>query len=367
MKVLHLSSDLLFTPLYKELLSKIECSDIQCLMYSPVAYKTIYNEMPSNVSISACFNKYDSFFYHSKQKKIFKDINQKIDIQQFDLLHAHFLFSNGFTAMKIKQKYNIPYLVAVRNTDINIFFRYMLHLRRIGIEILRNAQKIIFLSTTYREKLLKNYVPKRFKDEVLCKSEVIPNGIDPFWLAHVNTPKKLLDSKKLKIIVAGTIEKNKNHMTTLAACKILVDRGYDVQFVVVGRSLDNTLRAKLIREQIVQYIPNQPQEELIKLYRGSDIFIMPSVNETFGLAYAEAMSQGLPLIYTRGQGFDEQFEDGQVGYSVSCSDSQEITDKIVMIIEDYESISRRCIALAHKFDWNKIARAYTRIYREMVS
>ena len=365
MKVLHLSSDFLFTPLYQEMLSEIECSDVQQAMYSPVAYKTTHNEMPSNISISECFSKYDAFFYHLKQKKIFKDINQKIDIQQFNLLHAHFLFSNGFTAMKIKQHYNIPYLVAVRNTDINIFFRYMIHLRRIGIEILRNAQKIIFLSTTYREKLIKDYVPKRFKDEVLGKSEVIPNGIDPFWLVHVNTPKTLLDSKKIKIIVAGTIEKNKNHLTTLAACKILLDRGYDVQFVVVGHSFDNALRAKLVRERIIQFIPNQPKEELIKLYRGSDIYVMPSVKETFGLAYAEAMSQGLPLIYTRGQGFDKQFEDGQVGYSVNCFDSQEISEKIMMIIEDYESMSRKCIALAHRFNWNKIAQVYIQLYQEI--
>ncbi len=365
MKVLHMSSDFLFTPLYQEMLSKIECTDVQQSMYSPVTYKTKYNELPSNISISECFNKYDSFFYHLKQKKIFKDINYKIDIQQFNLLHAHYLFSNGFTAMKIKQRYGIPYVVAVRNTDLNIFFRYMVHLRRTGVEILRNAQKIIFLSATYREQLLKDYVPERFKDEILCKSEIIPNGIDDFWFAHINTPKKLTNEKNIKIIVAGRIEKNKNHLITLAACKTLVERGYDVQFIIVGHSQDELLKSRLIRERVVQYIPYQPKEGLIKLYRSSDIYVMPSVKETFGLVYAEAMSQGLPLIYTRGQGFDQQFEDGQVGYSVNCFDSQEISEKIMMIIEDYESMSRKCVALVHRYDWNKIARTYIRLYQEI--
>lgn len=40
---------------------------------------------------------------------------------------------------------------------------------------------------------------------------------------------------------------------------------------------------------------------------------MPSHKETFGLVYAEAMSQGLPIIYTKNQGFDGQFPDGYVG------------------------------------------------------
>jgi len=137
MKVLHLSSDFLFTPLYQELLARIEYNDIHNIMYSPVAYEAAYNEMPSHIIVSECFNKYDAFFYHLKQNKIFKDINQKVDIQQFNLLHAHFLFSNGFTARRIKQRYNIPYIVAVRNTDINVFFKYMIHLRGTGIKILR--------------------------------------------------------------------------------------------------------------------------------------------------------------------------------------------------------------------------------------
>lgn len=365
MKVLHLTSDFLFTPLYQELLSKIECNDVQNIVYSPVAYKTVYEKFPPNIIISECFHKYDAFIYFMKQKKIIQDVHRKIDIRQFNLLHAHFLFSNGFTAMLIKQRYNIPYIVAVRNTDVNVFFRYMIHLRGTGIEVLRNAEKIVFLSASYRDQLLSNYVPRRYRDEILNKSEIIPNGIDAFWFANINTPRTLPDSKKVKIIVAGRIEKNKNHLTTLAACKILVDRGYDVQFLVVGHSLDNALKSKLIREKITQYIPNQPKEELMNLYRDNDIFVMPSVNETFGLVYAEAMSQGLPIIFTRGQGFDQQFGEGQVGYSVNCFDSQEISEKIIKIIEDYESMSKRCVSLVRKFDWNKIARVYIRIYREM--
>jgi len=49
---------------------------------------------------------------------------------------------------------------------------------------------------------------------------------------------------------------------------------------------------------------------------------MPSITETFGLVYAEALSQGLPVLYTRGQGFDRQFEEGEVGYAVDCFDDR---------------------------------------------
>ena len=42
-------------------------------------------------------------------------------MNEYSLIHAHSLFSNGYIAMRIKQDYGIPYIVAVRNTDVNTF------------------------------------------------------------------------------------------------------------------------------------------------------------------------------------------------------------------------------------------------------
>ena len=92
---------------------------------------------------------------------------------------------------------------------------------------------------------------------------------------------------------------------------------------------------------------------------------MPSITETFGLVYAEAMSQGLPLIYTRNQGFDGQFPEGIVGYNVNCYDAREIADKIIKINKDYKSISQNCITLSSEFSWEKISGKYHGIYRSI--
>lgn len=363
MNILHLSSDFLYTPLYLELLGRIERDGISNIMYSPVAYHTVHVKLPANIIISECFHKYDSIFYGLKQRKILRDILCRFSMEQFGLLHAHFLFSNGFTAMRIKERYKIPYVAAVRNTDLNIFFKRMLHLRKTGLRILKEACQVVFLSSAYREQLLQDYVPRNLHSEILDKSTIIPNGIDAFWLTNRNHPKKLADGRKIRIIAAGTIEKNKNHLTTIEACRLLQKRSFDVEFVIVGQSLDEALLARLMQESFVRYVSNQPKEDLIKLYRESDVFVMPSIQETFGLVYAEAISQGLPLIYTRGQGFDQQFDDGEVGYSVNCFDSVEIAEKILTICNDYSAMSERCIAGANRYDWNKIAQMYLQMYQ----
>ena len=89
---------------------------------------------------------------------------------------------------------------------------------------------------------------------------------------------------------------------------------------------------------------------------------MPSFTETFGLVYAEAMSQGLPVVYTRGQGFDGQFEEGFAGYSVNSNSPEEIADVIEKIIADYSTISANCISGALQFNWKEIAEKYYEIY-----
>lgn len=89
---------------------------------------------------------------------------------------------------------------------------------------------------------------------------------------------------------------------------------------------------------------------------------MPSKHETFGLVYAEAMSQGLPVIYTRGQGFDGQFPEGEVGFSVKYDEPEEIVMRVKEIIANYDAISTRDLANVHRYDWEDIAQDYIKLY-----
>ena len=93
---------------------------------------------------------------------------------------------------------------------------------------------------------------------------------------------------------------------------------------------------------------------------------MPSFTETFGLVYAEAMSQALPVIYTKNQGFDAQFNEGTVGFHVDPHNKDEIVEKIIKIIDNYDAISNNCVKSVDKFDWRGITNRYTKIYEEII-
>lgn len=362
-KVIHICNGYLDTKLYSELINRLESRDIINYIYifCNKNKNILYKNLGKNIIIDKSFNYVERIIYWYKQRKIFKRFYEKFKNEEIDLIHAHTVFSNGDIAYRIKKKNKIPYVVAVRNTDINLFFKYIFFLRRHGINILKNADKVIFLSSAYKEEFFKRYVKKELREELEKKIHILPNGIDDFWLKNKNLNKKNL-GKKIRLIQVGDINKNKNIVTTIKVCKELIKKGFDIELKIIGRLY---LSPKVLEENFIKYISFCRKEELLRYYRESDIFILPSKYETFGLVYAEALSQGLPIIYTRGQGFDRQIPDGEVGYSIIYNDVDEIVKKIEKIIKNYEYYSSNIERYLEKFSWGKISEEYIKIYNEL--
>lgn len=366
MKMLHINSYYSTSEFYKNLYNEQINKNIDLDVYVPVNTKlTSEFDYGKYTNISKCYNKIDRLFFHVKHHKIYKDINKKYNINDYSMIHAHSLFSNGYIAMKLKEKYNIPYVVAVRNTDVNLFFKRMIHLRKIGVKILRNADRIIFLSEAYKNQVLNTYLLENIREEICSKISIIPNGIDDFWFENISNARKSKLDKKIRFIQVGDINKNKNILTTVKALKLLESEGYTVSLDLVGKIKDKKIYNEIKNINFVNYLGYKNKIELIKLYRKNDIFILPSINETFGLVYAEAMSQGLPVIYSKEQGFDRQFEEGEVGYNVDCFNEVEIKEKINDIILNYTEVSSMCIKNASKFKWEILNKKYKKLYEEL--
>lgn len=308
------------------------------------------------------FSLFERLIYFGKQYIIYKKICKEYSINEFSIVHAHTLFSSGFSSYLLRKNFGIPYIVAIRNADINVFFRYMFHLRGLGNNIMNYAQKIIFLSPSYRDFYVDKYVAKKNRQLILDKSVIIPNGIDEYFLKNKFFKKSAPNNKVIKLIYIGEITSNKNIETTIKSCKLLFDLGYSVKYTIVGEILDRKYEEIIARNTFISSYPKCTKEQVLYYLRHSDIFVMPSINESFGIVYAEAMSQGVPVIYSKGQGFDGQFENGIVGYAVNCFDYNNITQKIIELYNDYEQFSKRCVSLVDRFNWLTIAAEYKRIY-----
>jgi len=371
-KVLHLCADYPYTNLYKELIQSLDEIDIEQLIYIPLRKDKEFNGnlnyklRNTNIIYSKAFYNIDRLFYAHKINKILFDIKRKVDFKNINIVHAHFLFSMGGIALKLKKEKNIDYIVAVRNSDINLFFKYMLHVRKIGINIMKEAKKVVFISPAYKEFVINQYVPCELRDCIEQKSVIVPNGVNPFWLQNKYAKFEYKNKNKISLIYVGEFTKNKNIDISIKATRILKELGHNIKFIIIGGrgGYEDKIKklAKINKDVIEIHDRIEEREKLLKMFRKSDIFIMPSHYETFGLVYIEAISQGLPIIYTKGQGIDGYFKDGTVGYSVNPNDISDIVKKIEMIIHNYNRISKNCYNLVENFSWDKVAKIYHNVY-----
>lgn len=373
MKILHINCNYIGTKLHRSMIEHLNLFGIESTVYTPVCEKE--NEdvttQDCQVIVSKCFKKWHRVFFDYKQELIFRDLQSRLDCSAYDCLHAYTLFTDGNCARRIGRKYGIPYVVAVRDTDVNVFLKKAFYLRGRAVNILRDASAVFFLSEGYRKQVLETYVPKRLRGAIRAKSRVIPNGIDDFWLQNRNTDKlrnvqelhsRILSDRSLRVVCAGVINHRKNHLATQEALQLLRQQGWSVRYQIVGKVLDQKLFEKIMAYPDTEYIPQQPKETLLEYYRQNDLFVMPSLTETFGLVYAEAMSQGLPVIYTRAQGFDGQFEEGEVGYAVDANDPAEIAERIKDAVQRYRELAENCLQLANTFNWADICEQYRAFY-----
>lgn len=365
MKVLHICPGYFQRQLYDKLFLVLQSMNVINEVFALSFEKKMLNEGNRSYNIKVLdrhFNLLERFIYFGKQHIIYKKICKEYSINEFSVVHAHTLFSSGFSSYLLHKNFGIPYIVAIRNTDINVFFRYMVHLRGLGRSIMNNAQNIIFLSPSYRDFYIDKYVEKKNRQVVLNKSVVIPNGIDEYFLNNKFLKKRAPGNKLIRLIYIGEINSNKNIETTIKSCKLLLDLGYSVKYTIVGEMLNAKYKEIIARNSFISSYPRCTKEQILFHLRHSDIFVMPSVNESFGIVYAEAMSQGVPVIYSKGQGFDGQFENGIVGFAVDCFDYLNITKKIIELYNNYEQFSKRCVSLVDRFNWLTIAAEYKRIY-----
>lgn len=367
MKILHINPDHPFTPLYTLMLDAFSAQHSHTV-YVPLAVgrklPERYSPDPSRVIHSMDYRQLHRVFYWWKTRKILKSLVRQMDVQSFDLVHAHFLFSSGGVAYLLRKKFGLRYVVSVQNTDVNIFLKYGFHLRKSAVRILQNAERVIFPNPAYFRLVIHRYVPDKVRTSVERRSKVIPFGIDSFWLARANERARRVGKERLSLLYVGKFSKNKNVETVVEVAKLLRSRGYDVTLDLVGDGPTFSRIQKRVRDLSYVRLHGHiaSRERLLDRYRQADIFIMPSFTETFGLVYVEAMSQGLPVLYSKGQGIDGYFPEGTVGYSIDPHSPSSIADKVEEIIRNYEKISERCVWEARRFSWSQISRELEQLY-----
>lgn len=370
-KVLHICSNR--NPIYVDLWNELIENKIDLSVFH-FSNKKVGLPEPGSfydkeyIDTSLPFSNIDRWFFFNKEKKVMRAFKSRFTGKSFNMIHAHTLFSEGYLAYRLHKESGIPYIVAVRNTDLNIFFKYRKHLHGLGRKILKNAERIIFLTPAYKNKLFNRYISKSLQDELKDKVVIIPNGIDSLFLSNMAQPRRRASEARLNVITVGMINKNKNQRYICDQLEKYQKSNPDIKvsYKNFGIIRDEKYATLFDEYPFAKRCEPKQHEELIEEYRKADVFTLLSKTESFGIVYAEAISQGLPILYTKGEGFDNQFEDGFVGYAVDLSKDDDFVQKLEGILKDYEGFSKRALEGTSKFDWKKIGRRYSELYDEVI-
>lgn len=366
-KILQVCSYYAGTDIYKRLFDRLlEKKFSHDVLFFAASNSPIEN-IPDDFLVSRPYRRWERFLFGVKHAKVYRDSERTFDLAGYDIVHAHSLMSNGYIANRIYRQYNIPYIVAVRSTDLFTFFRYKPHLIGLGRRIMREASAVVFLSESYKRYTLEKVVGSRDRAALAAKSWVIPNGIDDQFLSYEETERSSATSTTLSVVQVSRnlASRNKNVMATIRACDLLVARGYAVSLTVVGRTGDGKIARELQRRAYATVVSSTDRGSIRHVLRDSTVFVMPSKKETFGLVYAEAMSQGVPVLYSINEGFDGQYPDGYVGFAVEPDNEAHISEKLLAVWCNRAELSRNALLESKRYDWNIIADEYVRLYRSV--
>lgn len=372
LNILHLTSYFAgISKVYVNLFEAIDKLDHNQYVYVP--YRILKKEKEVNflnpnskIVLRPIYNQLSRVAYFYKINKSYKDIVNQLPVNRMDIIHAHTWFTDGGLAYKLHKKYNLPYVVTIRSTDLSAFAKYFYHTHNYARKILLNADKIVFLSTAYKNKVLQLPFIKKYAGVIEQKSIVIPNGVDSFWIENVRE-KKEFRAEKVQLIYIGSFIDRKNLIRLIEACDSLVESGYDLQLNLVGGSpkYANKLKKLIEEKQYIHFLGKIVDKlELATFIRQNDIFVMPSYGETFGLVYIEAISQGIPVLYTKNDGIDGLYGEKVIGEAVNAFDISDISQKLAELINGYEQYNFEPTVIVRNHDWGLIVKKLIDIYRK---
>lgn len=372
-RILHISNDFLWTKVHRNLYTQLDLRGVQQEVFTPLRKHSnpgnnrIDFQVPgSAIRLSGVLSHYHRVFFKQKIRKLFRDLEAFGIAGKCDLVHATTLFSDGALAYEIFRKYGKPYIVAVRNTDINMFLKFKPHLVFLARKILNNASRLVFISQSNFDNFFAHPVVAMFAARYRSKAVVINNGIDQLWHINVHRHKRPCVNEVLFI---GRFDRNKNALRlTRAFLELLATRPH-LQLRLVGSPGPHEQAVRELARRhpanVVFHGPLDPGPELIALCRRCDMFAMVSHHETFGLVYVEALSQGLPVLYAKGQGIDGTFSE-KVGVAADASSVADIRRGLEQIIDNYRSFDATGVSF-ERFDWVSIAGRYLEMYQAILS
>lgn len=301
--------------------------------------------------------------------------------QRYSLVHFHTIgfLETPYILSRICRRKNISYVVHVHGLHetyenyANLPYLAQVIWRKLLRSYLDNAERILAISSADLGILTGLGV----EDD---RIDVVPCGIDPnmFSIGIQDNYESKKDKKLFNVLFVGTLYPNKGLEVLVHALATM--NKYELKRIrvdIVGDPSKYPHYSEEIKKMIERYSLSRivrfhghiAQERLLERYRSADIFVRPSVSESFGIAPLEAMASGIAVVATDVGGTRAFIKNGRTGFLIPPSDPEGLKNAIKELMEDpdlRESIAKsgQKLVLEH-FSWSNIAQKVKGIYERI--
>ncbi len=290
-------------------------------------------------------------------------INNRIDV-----LHVHYAIPHAYAAYMAKkmlkeQSINIPIVTTLHGTDITLVGNHPSYKTAVTFSI-NKSDIVTCVSKSLKEDTLDQFDIKK-------RIEVIPNFIDInkyIVQQDLCLQENPVQSKEFIISHVSNFRPVKN-ITNVIKIFYNIQKELKAKLLMIGEGPDKSSAEDLCNElgisHLVEFLGNTNQVE--KNLCHSDLFLLPSSAESFGLAALEAMASKVPVISSNTGGLPEININGETGYVENFDDVDQMSKKAISILSDrknLENFKNKAFLKAMEYDINNIVPLYEKTYQK---
>ncbi|GAB4328834.1 MAG: hypothetical protein Kow0074_24990 [Candidatus Zixiibacteriota bacterium] len=246
---------------------------------------------------------------------------------QPDVIHAHWWIPGGLVASRLPGETRV--VLTMHGTDIRMLSK-MSWIRPLARRVFRRADAITVVSSPLAA-LVERQIPDA--DRKLSILPMPPN--DEAFTQSDSAP--AANTPPVVLCVTRFTEQKRNAVLLKAAAR-LASEGVDLRLKLIGKGpLEDDLRAMAAGfglEQIVEFAPPMPQDQLASEYARADLVVLPSVDEGLGMVLIEAQMCGTAVLGVRSGGIVDIIEHDDTGWLTAPDDVDALADGIRQLLSD---------------------------------
>ena len=315
---------------------------------------------------------YPLFHYQPYELALSSKLVDMVKLHKIELLHVHYAIPHAYAGYMAKQMLkdegiNIPMVTTLHGTDITLVGNHPFYKPAVTFSI-NKSDFVTSVSQNLKDDTLQLF-------NITKDIEVIPNFIE---LDKVNSENKMPCQRS---VMAKENERIITHISNFREVKRIPD------IIKIFYAIQKEIPAKLMmvgdgpEKEKAEY---QCQElgildkviffgnsnEIDKILCQTDLFLLPSKTESFGLVALEAMACSVPVISSNAGGLPEVNDDGFSGYLSDVGDIESMASNSIKILKDdlvLAEFKKNALTTAQKFDIKKILPLYEDLYRRAIA